>query len=212
MKKVAIWNFDVSTVMTYGTHFVSGPPPFPPDFTYEPWHYAIVMLEEFLHHSRACCGFVSIVGPDWAGAAAHFEPCANSDEIARWIRDEKIAPSGWFEWELGMTDSLDMAERHLHKEPDADIRLFVVNRGPIMDDEIAMTDNFIQRARTLGVKVNVVPMGNEPGPWYFPNLRDLTRLAQGTGGKVYYHQPEDEYDFSHLPRLAGEMIVDFWNG
>lgn len=211
MNKIAIWNFDVSTAMTFGSRFVDAPPPFP-NFVYEPWHSARIMLREFLHHSQACCGFVAVVGPDWAGVAAQFEPCANPEDILRWIREDKMAPSGWLEWERGMNGSLEMAQRALRDNADADIQLYVVNRGPIMDDEIALTDDFIYRARGLGVKVNVVPMGNEPGRWYFPNLHDLTRLAQATGGKVYYHQAEDVYDFSHLPQLASEMIVDFWNG
>ena len=150
MNKVAIWNFDVSTVMTYGSHFVSTPPPFP-GFVYEPWHSALIMLEEFLHHSQVCCGFVAVVGPDWAGASAHFEPCANLEDILRWLREDKMALSGWVEWERVRNDSLDMAQRALRDHADADVRLYVVNRGPQMVDEIALTGNIIYRALNLGV-------------------------------------------------------------
>ncbi|RME43892.1 MAG: hypothetical protein D6791_14445, partial [Chloroflexi bacterium] len=176
-------------------------------FRYEPWESALDMLRNFWLETGLCDGMIGLVsGP--GGSMLLHHPC-----LAPWRSLERLVehgPTGWYEFTWALTETLQIAIQYA--DQGYPVELFVVNRGPVMDEDRDRIAEIIDMARAHGIRVNVVPMGNEPGDHMrFPYLKPLRELAEGTGGSTYYRPNLDNiYDFSMLPGLAREIMRDFY--
>jgi hypothetical protein len=179
----------------------------PLGFRYEPWESALDMLRRFWVESGLCDGMLGLVGGDGGSMMLHYPCLAPRPSIDALVEH---APSGWYEFTRGLTETLQVAIRYA--EQGYPVEVFVVNRGPYMDSDRDQIPEMIDLATAYGIRVNVVPMGNEPGPLMrFPYLKPLRELAEATGGSVYY-DPNlvDRFDFSMLPRMVPQMMRDFY--
>lgn len=251
---VQVWNFDISTYMTYGSRFEDGNSLGPsqrlflstvllnhgivPDssnptetlqevwrglsesersafvqdlkqlgFRYEPWESSLDMLREFWTESGLCDGMLGLVSGPGGSMLLHHPCLAPHPSIDALVEH---GPTGWYEFSQALQESLQIAIQYA--EQGYPVELFVVNRGPVMDLDRDQIPELIDLATAYGIRINVVPMGNEPGPrMRFPYLKPLRELAEATGGSIYY-QPalQDLYDFSMLPGMVPQMMRDFY--
>ncbi|MFQ5340473.1 MAG: hypothetical protein ACE5F6_02880, partial [Anaerolineae bacterium] len=181
----------------------------PLGFRYEPWGSALDMLHGFWTESGLCDGMIGLVsGPDGSSMMLH-NPClAPRPSIAALVEH---GPTGWYEFTHALTETLDIAIQYA--ERGYPVEIFVANRGPVMDDDRDQIPELIDLATAYGIRVNVIPMGNEPGSrMRFPYLKPLRELAEATGGTVYY-QPnlQNVYDFSMLSGMVPRMMRDFYS-
>ncbi|MFQ5857188.1 MAG: hypothetical protein ACE5LU_16385 [Anaerolineae bacterium] len=176
-------------------------------FRYEPWASALDMLHSFWTESGLCDGMLALVsGPGGSRLVHH--PCLAPRLSVEAL--EEHGPTGWYEFIRALTEALEIAVRYAGQG--FPVELFVVNRGPVLDPDRDRIPEIIDLAGEYGIRINVVPMGNEPGiRMRFPYLKPLRELAEATGGSIYY-QPnsEDTSDFSMLPRMAPRMMRDFY--
>lgn len=177
------------------------------DFRYEPWASALEMLQGFWTESGLCDGMLALVhGPGSSRLLHH--PCLAPRQSLEVLTEH--GPAGWYAFTQALTETLEIAIGYARRGYPAEV--FVVNRGPVMDEDRDRIPELIDMAIAHGVRVNVVPMGNEPGSFRrFPYLKPLRELAEATGGTVYY-QPnfDDVLDFSMLPALVPQMMRDFY--
>jgi hypothetical protein len=176
-------------------------------FRYEPWESALEMLQGFWTESGLCDGLLGLVGGPGSSMLLHY-PCLNPRPSMEVLVEH--GPAGWYEFTQGLQETLGIAVQYA--EQGYPVEVFVVNRGPFMDADRDRIPEMIDLATAYGIHINVVPMGNEPGPrTRFPYLKPLRELAEATGGTVYY-QPnlQDVYDFSMLGQMVPRMMRDFY--
>lgn len=176
-------------------------------FRYEPWASALDMLQGFWTESGLCDGMLALVsGPGGSRLVHH--PCLGARSSMEVLTEH--GPSGWYEFSRALTETLTIAIQYARQGYPVDA--FVVNRGPVLDVERGRIPEIIDRAMAAGVRINVLPMGNEPGPrTRFPYLKPLRELAEATGGTVYYQpNPDNPFDFSMLPEMVPEMLRDYY--
>ncbi|MFQ5594583.1 MAG: hypothetical protein ACE5HA_10580, partial [Anaerolineae bacterium] len=180
----------------------------PLGFEYEPWVSALEMLQGFWTESGLCDGMLGLVsGPDGSSMMLH-NPCLAPRPSIEALVDH--GPTGWYEFTQALTSTLQIAIQYA--EQGYPVEVFVANRGPVMDDDRDRIPEIIDLATAYGIRVNVIPMGNEPGSrMRFPYLKPLRELAEATGGSVYY-QPnlQNVYDFTMLSRMVPQMMRDFY--
>jgi len=177
------------------------------DFRYEPWSSALEMLQRFWTETGLCDGLVAVVeGP--GGSRMFHYPCL--DPAASLAALDEHQPTGWYTFTRGLTETIELATAYAHRGYVTEV--YVVNRGARWPEDRQIIPWVIDRANEAGIRIHVVPMGNEPGPpTYFPDLKSLEELARGTGGNVYYEPNfEDIYDFSMLLTFAPRMARDFF--
>lgn len=178
------------------------------EFRYEPWSSTLDMLQSLWTEGGLCDGMLNLVSGS-GGARLIHRPCLSSRVSVETLHEH--GPAGWYEFIQGVIESIDLARGYaLQGYP---VEVFVVNRGPVLDADRDRIPELIEMATAANIRVNVVPMGNEPGPrTRFPYLKPLRELAEATGGSVYY-QPnlEDPFDFSMLPRMVPQMIQDHYD-
>ncbi|MBS1253379.1 MAG: hypothetical protein MAG451_02428 [Anaerolineales bacterium] len=176
-------------------------------FRYEPWASALGMLQDFWTETGLCDGMLALVsGPGGSRMVHH--PC-----LAPRISMETLVehgPTGWYEFTQGLTETLGIGSRYARSS--FPVELFVVNRGPLLDVDRDRVPEMIDMALEHGIRVNVVPMGNEPGSrMRFPYLKPLRELAEATGGSMYYRPNiQHPYDYSMLPDMVPQMMRDFY--
>lgn len=178
------------------------------DFRYEPWASALDMLRNSWTGTGLCDSMVAMVsGP--GGSRLIHDPCLPPRSSVRALVDH--GPTGWYEFTRALSESLQVAAHYTQQGYPADV--FVVNRGPVLDVDRDRVPEIVDMATAAGIRVNVVPMGNEPGRrMRFPYLKPLRELAEATGGSVYYRPNfEDPFDFSMLPRLVPEVVWDYYD-
>jgi hypothetical protein len=176
-------------------------------FRYEPWESALEMLQGFWTETGLCEGMLGLVSGPGGSMMVH-SPCLAPRQSMEALVEH--GPAGWYEFALGLTETLNIATHYAHEGYPVDV--FVVNRGPAWDEERDQIPEFIDRALAAGIRIHAVPMGNEPGRrTRFPYLKPLQELAEGTGGQVYYEPNLDNiYDYSMLPRMVSRMMRDYY--
>ncbi len=176
-------------------------------FRYEPWESALEMLQGFWTETGLCDGMLGLVSGNGGSMLLHYPCLAPRPSIEALVEH---GPSGWYEFTRALTETMQIAIRYA--ELGYPVEVFVVNRGPVMDTDRDQIPEIIDVARAYGIRINVVPMGNEPGPLTrFPYLKPLRELAEATGGSIYYDpNPYDLFDFSMLPRMVRRMMEDFY--
>ena len=177
------------------------------DFRYEPWSSALEMLQRFWTETGLCDGLVAVVeGP--GGSRMFHYPCL--DAAASLEALDEHQPTGWYTFTRGLTETLGLATAYAQRGYVTE--MYVVNRGARWPEDREIVPWVVRRANEAGIRIHVVPMGNEPGPpTFFPDLKSLEELAHGTGGNVYYEPNfQDIHDFSMLPALVPRMVQDFF--
>lgn len=176
-------------------------------FRYEPWASALDMLWEFWIGSGLCEGMLALVsGP--GGSRLIHHPCLPPRLSMEALVDH--GPTGWYEFTRALTETLEIATGYAEQGYQTEV--FVVNRGPVLDEDRDRISEIVERARAAGIRINVVPMGNDPGPrMRFPWLKPLRELADGTEGLTYYRpNRENPFDFSMLPEMVPRMVQDYY--
>lgn len=177
------------------------------DFQFEPWTSALKMLEDFWIESGLCGSVVAVVHGAGGSRMLH-HPCLAPGRSHEAL--EEHGPTGWYAFSHGLTETLRIAAGYSQQA--YPVEVFVVNSGPAENADRDRIPELIDLATANGLRVNVIPMGNQPGSYLrFPYLKPLEELADGTGGRVYYRPNLDNiYDFSMLPKFVPELMRDFY--
>lgn len=177
------------------------------DFRFEPWTSALTMLDNFWVESGLCGSIVAVVHGAGGTRLLH-HPCLaprrSNDAL------EEHGPTGWYAFAHGMTETLQIAAGY--SQQNYPVEVYIINSGPAENVDRDRIPELIDLAAANNLRINVVPMGNEPGSFRrFPYLKPLEELADGTGGHVYYRPNLDNiYDFSMLPEMVPDLMRDFY--
>ena len=186
----AIFVMDTSTSMTYGTRWSNEPDP--ADFVYEPWHSALLMLDEV---SRRVGDIRIIAGAGGPGGVVKSLKIPEEREKLTFM-----GPGGWRDIRTLFDVSGDWVIKA--QQP----KIFVVDRGPTDESEQALYKRFALDATRMGTHSYWVPMGNDvdhdvPFRGYpaspFLMVMDF----------IYYPHHFDEHEFDMLPGIVASEIV-----